>query len=84
MRNQEREIKRYFKTNYMEICTMLSASFISQHPYITTIVIIYALLIAWSVYEMKRAPFVPNNGDELPLTGEELYNYETEPNEHTD
>ena len=65
----------------MELCTMLSANFISNHPYIFTAIILYSIVIAWVVYEMKNAPLVQNNGDELPLTIDDLYDYSIEPDD---
>ena len=65
----------------MEICTMLYANFISNHPYITCGVLLYALVIAWVVYQMKIAPTVDDNekiiqhkGDEIDITLEDLMN----------
>ena len=65
----------------MELSATLSASIIGKHPYIFTGIILYAIIIAWVVYEMKNAPLVQNQGDELPLEIDDLYNYSTEPDD---
>lgn len=43
---------------------------ITQHPYWTAAVILYAIFIAWMVYEMRKAPTVHNTGDEIIYTDE--------------
>lgn len=44
-------------------------NWITQHPYWTTAVILYLLLIWWMVYEMRKAP-MHNTGDEIIYTDE--------------
>jgi hypothetical protein len=67
-----------FKIQYMQLQSVLN---INDHPF-AFICLCGAFLITVAFFCIREtAP--KNTGDELPLTGEDFYNYSQEPNEHT-